>query len=121
MAKTDYTREELVAICEKAIVLQDKWSNRDSESSQKRVGRCWRLLKCGCKFHVVKESDDKDYHTTEKAIIIKFWVRNYLWFEDGMDVEETDKDGYEHDSNHESLLFYLPQPKRISETGEDWY
>lgn len=33
MAKTDYTREDLIAICERAIVPQDHWRNRDSASA----------------------------------------------------------------------------------------
>lgn len=38
MIKTDYTREELISICERAIVPQSKWWDRDSEQAQAGVG-----------------------------------------------------------------------------------
>lgn len=47
------TREDLIAICERAIVPQDHWRNRDSASAQLGVGAALVLLKAGCKFVVL--------------------------------------------------------------------
>lgn len=41
-------REELIELCERAIVDEGKWKNRDSHYSQLNIGKAWALLKAGC-------------------------------------------------------------------------
>lgn len=111
--KTDYTREELIKICEKAIVPESKWSDRDSASSIRQVGDCWALLKAGCDFEVrTKENTEKDSNciTDEDTIWVDFFFNGFQRFEYGEDVDKEEKTNY------------LPTPKRLSEIkGKDWY
>ena len=96
MIKTDYTREELISICEQSVVPYPKWINRDSPSSQAKVGMAWAYLKAGCEFRI--------HEDTGEDII---WLELYHYeFEDAPDWHYT----------------YLPTPKRIEESnGKDWY
>lgn len=106
MARIDYTREELVSICERAIVPESKWCDRDSAGAQRQVGETWALLRAGCDFEVV----EKDGHiiTDEHTI----WVRLKY---DGFSVFDSGADKYEE-------LSYLPTTQHLDErNGEDWY
>jgi len=101
--KVDYTREELIAICEAAIVPMKHWYDRDSASAQRQVGDCWVLLRADVPFRIEKDTD----HRT-------IWVEHYdiegfQYVELGKDFKETE-------------LSYLPTPKRLEEAaGKDWY
>ncbi|VXC06823.1 hypothetical protein [Aeromicrobium sp. 9AM] len=107
--KTDYTREDLIAICEKAIVPESDWSDRDSQRSQVKIGQAWALLKAGCDWHL---ADDPE--TDARTIWIEIYSQGFNWFEggyDGRDDEFLTRD-----------LFYLPTPGRlIKADGKDWY
>ncbi len=115
--KTKYTRKELIEICEKAIVSQSKWNNRDSAESQIGVGKCWSLLKSGCKFEVAtKENATGDCITNEGTIWIQFWVKDFNWGEN-LDYEE-----YPDGIDSSNYFFYLPTTKRLKDKeGKDWY
>jgi len=96
----ELSREELVSICERAIVPQSEWENRDSPEAQQQVGQCWALLRAGCPFSV--NQDDK---------MGTYWVT----------ITHPVHDTFEHDPElREESTFYLPQPERI-EDGVDWY
>lgn len=114
------TREELISLCERAIVPQEKWQNRDSESAQKGVGRVWQLLKCGCKYEICTKDNSPDYYSDAETWKIKFWVQSFMWFENG--IEDDDEDGYDTDSNGQYLSFFIPTEKSLEAAdGEDWY
>ena len=121
--RTDYTRQELIDICEKAIVPEKNWRNRDSESAQKNVGRVWQLLKCGCNYHIHTPDKDPKHHGDEDTIIISFTVHNFQWFENGGDLDtENENEAYTYDSSGDWLSFYIPTPERLSKSdGKDWY
>lgn len=117
MEKKQYTRAELVKICEAAFVPQSKWSNRDSASSQISLGSCYALLKAGCEFEVQYTKDKSGCNTDENTIWLQFWVKDFQWFEYGSDSFE-DKRGNQTPDYH----FYLPTSERLKETkGRDWY
>ena len=48
----NYTRSDLIGICERSIVAEDQWLNRDTAKAQIGVGTVWALLKAGCDFHI---------------------------------------------------------------------
>lgn len=103
----NYTREQLINICEKSFVPQTKWRNRDTADSILGVGKCLALLKAGCHFEIKEE-------TTESTIWIQFFVRDFGWFEGSQDC----KDG---NQSHD-YYFYLPTAKTLEEVnGGDWY
>lgn len=104
--KVNYTREELIEICEKAIVQEKDWHDRDSESSQRNVGECWALLKAGCDYEI---TDD----TGKNTILLCVYSKGFMWFEDW---------GEDRDNSKEKHRYYLPTPKSLEEAnGKDWY
>lgn len=104
---TTYTREDLIAICERAVVPVNRWSNRDSARSQEKIGTAWALLKAGCDWHEsVSPASDED------TIWIEIEYPGFSAFEEGRDEREY----------WEEELFYLPTEKRLDRwSGKDWY
>jgi hypothetical protein len=105
----EYTREQLIAICEKAIVPEEKWGNRDSASAQQKVGMAWAFLKAGVPFKVLTEHGHGNLVTDERTIWLEFHIKDFgCW-----DYREGER-GVE--------TTYLPTEKRLAECeGEDWY
>jgi len=107
--KTDYTREELIEICERAIVAEENWHNRDSASSQTKVGQCWALLKAGCKFKIEKE--ENNISTNWSTIWLHIYFDGFAVFEGTLPKGQKCEE-----------LYYLPTPGRLdSAQGGDWY
>ncbi|MEM6342559.1 MAG: hypothetical protein AAF927_01720 [Bacteroidota bacterium] len=118
----EYTREDLIGICEAAIVPQDKWNDRDSAIAHLQLAKAYVLLKAGCKFRVDKEEDAETSLcvTDDDTIWIQFWVKDFMWVEDYDPIHDDPKhkDGYDRNDYH----FYLPTRKRLaSANGGDWY
>lgn len=102
----EYTRKELINICEKAFVIESKWHDRDSQISQEQLGKCYALLKDGCDFKVIY--DEYLCKTDENTIWLYIYSKGFQSFELGADKEEE--------------LFYLPTLKRLEKAnGNDWY
>lgn len=113
-----YTREDLIKICELAIVNEKYWKDRDTESAQRNVGICWILLKCGCDFEVQydKEYDTDGCVTDEKIIWLYIYSKGFRYFEYSDGNEENDRE------YKEKIILYLPTMKRLAEAkGKDWY
>ena len=107
--KVDYTREELIAICEDAIVQQEKWRDRDSGGAHVKVGQAWALLSAGCEFSI--RGGTGHCCTDAETIWLDIWWHGFEWFEYGS------ADGRDEDD-----LFYLPTPARLEKTAHgDWY
>lgn len=103
--KTDYTREQLIDICERAIVPQDKWSDRDSASAHEKVGISYVYLKAGVEFDIVDE--DEILQPDEFTIWIKFKVKGFNYTEMG---------------EYDVATCYIPSEKALDKAkGEDWY
>lgn len=105
----EYTRQDLIEICEKAFVKEDEWSNRDSESSQCSLGECYALLRARCDFEVTyKDRYENDRCVTnEDTIWLHVYSKGFCYFEGG---------------NKEKHHYYLPTLKRLEEVnGGDWY
>lgn len=115
--KIDYTREELIALCERARVPQDKWMNRDSERAQRQIGEAWALLSAGCEFQVCVTQDGSGCSTDDDTIWIETFSKGFNYFE-SYSPEEGD---IERDYM-ESETSYIPTAKRLEEAaGGDWY
>lgn len=111
MIKTDYTREELIKICERAFVSEDKWHDRDSSDAQCQLGICYTLLKDGCEYEI-----DID-NCSEDTIVIDIYSKGFCWFESFTPVNERNRE-----DKQEHNYMYLPTEKRLDEAkGEDWY
>jgi len=98
------TREDLLEICERALVTPESaWSDRDSSSATRQLGEAYALLKAGCTFYVEKESK-------HNAWWVHIEFRGFNYFEgdsDGMGPLDDDR-------------FYIPLAERVVE-GKDWY
>lgn len=93
-------REELIELCERAIVDENKWRNRDSHYSQLNIGKAWALLKAGCDFTV----DDEKFRS--------HWIRIY-----SKGFSYFDWTGKKEDES-----FYIPTEERLDEAdGDVWY
>src|SRR5579859_6852891 len=82
MVKTDYTREDLIVLCEHAIVDEENWRNRDTAYSQMRIGACWALLKALCDFTLILEAKD-EVATDERTIWLEVVFDGFHTFENG--------------------------------------
>ena len=101
--KTKYTREEIIELCDKSIVQQKNWRNRDSHEAQKNIAICRGLLLCGCSFIMSKGTCETDVNT----IWIEITADGFSFFEGGDSEKET---------------FYIPTAKRLLDRiNEDWY
>jgi hypothetical protein len=105
----EYTREQLIDICEKAIVPEEKWGNRDSALAHQKIGMAWAYLKAGVPFKVTRQGDSPYCVTDSHTIWLEFSVKDFgCW-----DYREGER-GIE--------TAYLPTKKRLAERkGEDWY
>lgn len=107
------TRQELIDICQMAIVDVSEWGNRDTPSSQEKVGILWALLRANCHFELLYEEDG--LCTDDKTIWVRVWwprFGNFDW--EGFDL--NDKETLPSDT------FYLPTCKRLeARNGGDWY
>ena len=109
----DYTRKELIDICESAVVNVSKWRNRDSPQSQLSVGKAWVLLKANCHFEILR---DKNRLCTNNVTI---WIRIYY-----PEFRHFDYEGFnlEDPSTLYDQTVYLPTRERLNNnSGRDWY
>lgn len=116
--KTDFSREELIDICEHSIVPEKWWFNRDTKYSQSGVGTVWALLRAGCEFIILVRDPNSKKHqravTDSKTIWIEILSKEFNWIENGGDPELKNLKDAE--------TFYLPTPDRLKESkGKDWY
>lgn len=104
MTDTDIpTRDELIELCIRGSVPQDRWRDRDSAGAQRQLGECLALLAAGCDFTCGRRNDDRTWW-------VDIWFKGFDFFEWGSDK------GF--DSDH----FYVPTDKRLTENaGKDWY
>lgn len=106
----DKVREHLIDLCERGIVNQDDWSDRDTPRSQMRLGKAWALLRAGCDFQIVASMTD------DRTMWVEISHRTFDSFEGCFD------DHYCRESHNEEELFYLPTDKRLrGRDGKDWY
>lgn len=100
-------REDLIALCERAVVPVEDWRDRDSADAQKQVGEALALLRAGAEFSLA--SDPKQ---TEDTIWIHCYYPGFNAFEYGRGER----------ANWESDLFYIPTAARLDRVGgKDWY
>jgi hypothetical protein len=99
------TREELIYICESAIVHVAWWRNRDTPRSQSQIGECWALLKAECNYRILTDGDVK---TDERTI----WI----------EIEHPVFGTFDLAGRMEKSTFYLPTKQRLAaSSGSDWY
>lgn len=103
--KTNYTRTELIKLCEDAIVPESKWVSDSTEYVQRQVGNCWVLLKAGCKFKVLTDPDC-EFPTNDKQVVIRINSKGFRNFEAG---------------NGAKNRFVLPTRQILNTVEDDWH
>lgn len=110
----DYSREALIAICERATVPQERWRNRDTSGAQRQMGEALVLLRAGCDFRVLvgDEGPTKTYNrhliTNERVIWVEITFKGFDHFEQGGHLDDE--------------TFYLPTAAVLDAVdGGDWY
>jgi hypothetical protein len=103
-------RDELIDICERAIVSVADWSNRDTPAAHLNIGICWALLKAGCTYEVRRQGKFIDCYGDDTTIWLDITYPNFDDFEGGW-----------QDITTHSKTFYLPTLSRLKESNGDWY
>ena len=134
------TKEELITLCEDAVVHHTKWNNRDSYSAQREIQSIHKGLTAGLDYRIVTKEIDPEYHSDERTIIIEFLQPIDLdKLKTGKHLNISSRDDYwkDCDPDYEGEMFngdgidfessytktYMPTRKRIEEcgVGNDWY
>lgn len=98
------SREELIALCEKAIIPLNKWRNRDTPEGQAQLGICWAYLKAGCDF----KADEGIYFVILNIFHPTF---NTIERQEGLGGPEL-----------EESSFYIPTQRQLDrKKGGDWH
>lgn len=106
--KINYSRKKLIELCEKAIVPEKKWGDRDSSSAHRQIGEAWALLKAGCNYDV-RYSDKSAVNTDNHTIWVEITFDGFQAFEEGSGCRESE-------------IFYIPTEMRIEKSkDDDWY
>jgi hypothetical protein len=94
------TREEFIALIDRASVPESEWHDRDSASAQIQLGKARMLLLAGCEYTI-------DPGKAHDCWWLEFTVHDFGYFETG-------------DLGWESA--YIPTAERLDKAkGEDWY
>lgn len=113
MVKTDYTREELIELCNIGVVTSDKWFNRDSCDAQKKLHLAKLTLMGGCKFKVMEHSKMGSLWENRKMESSCVTDDETIWIEIFYDDWEDGKSWHGH---------YIPTKKRLEDNKDgDWY
>ena len=136
MKKKKYTREELIRICEDAVVSCSKWHDRDSHMAQMEISDIHSLLCIGCDYVIDKNTNENTIYITFKNITVEqksnSWknclsidsVEDYFnWYrnEYGEDCTSEMFEGHGIDLNSNYWGGYMPTRKRLEEAnGGDW-
>jgi hypothetical protein len=115
--RTDWTRGELIAICERAVVAVSDWNRMEGPEAHEKLGLCWVLLKAGCDVDVMPPSRPGvtgGCATTDQHI----WV--VLSWPSASDLRMGFRPQATTGSN--CAAFRLPTPARLNQAaGKDWY
>jgi len=135
-------REELMKICEDAVVHHTKWRNRDSYVAQLSVQSAYRGLKAGLEFRVVTPEMNPAYHSDEGTLIVEFlqpidFTKLEVVNEDSLKISSRQDYFRDCDPKLESEMFdgegidfysrwtktYVPSRTRLEAVGKgnDWY
>lgn len=126
----EYSRTNLINLCERAVVHHSKWHDRDSNSAQQMISSIYEGLTAGLDFIIDEETD-------EETIIIEFINIDLNKLKNGIYLPVCDIDDYfaHCDPNHETEMFegfgiqfdssytsgYMPTKKRLDEANnDDW-
>lgn len=103
--KVQYTRDELLEVCERGFSPEGSWCNRDSSGAVRQLGECYALLRAGCEYRILCGGG---LSTNGRTIWLEVSYDGFAHFESG--------------GSKDNETFYLPTPERLerSGAGKDW-
>lgn len=106
MVNIEYTRDDLIGICEQAFTSESSWTNRDSATAHRQLGECYALLRAGCDFSILR---GPKLTTDERTVWVKVTFKGFAHFDWG--------------GEYDAELYYLPTLDRLATagSGRDWY
>ena len=133
-------REDLIRLCQDAVVHHTKWRNRDSYLAQKGIQSIYKGLTAGLDFRIVTKEISPNYHSDYRTIIIEFLQPiDFEKLKSAKNLEISSREDYfkDCDPEYESEMFdgdgidfystytrhYMPTRQRVEERGigNDWY
>ena len=128
------TREDLIKLCEDAVVPCSKWDNRDSYSAQVNIQDAYKGLtggvpykydiEYGCFICIVFEEPTREQRKAFKHLEIDS-LEDYIdWYEEqyGEDSRYEMFDSHPMNWKDDYLSVYIPTRERLIEAnGNDWY
>jgi hypothetical protein len=73
----DYTREDLIDLCERGVVPCSEWNDRDSLSAQHNLEEVYSYLKAGCDYVITTESDRTVWVAFKNVTLEQYRDANY--------------------------------------------
>lgn len=101
-AKDAPKREHLIDLCERGVVPENRWYDRDSATAQRQLGEALALLRAGCDFRL-SAAPASDPDTWWVQIVFK----GFGYFDWGGELDDE--------------LFYIPTSERLERRDGDWY
>jgi hypothetical protein len=137
----EYTREDLIKICENAVVHHKKWGDRDSYIAQRNIQSIYKGLTAGLDFRIVTKEIDASYHSNDSTLIIEFMkpIEYNQLEEKGKHLRISSREDYfkDCDPDYETEMFsgdgidfhseftqtFMPTQARLDACGKgnDWY
>lgn len=133
-------RDDLIKLCEDAVVHHTKWKNRDSYTAQNSIKSIYEGLTAGLKFRVLTEEISPTYYSDDRTIIIEFIQPiDFNKLKTAKHLEISSREDYfkDCDPEHDTEMFdgdgidfylhytisYMPTRKRLEDcgAGNDWY
>jgi len=130
-SKIKLSREQLIELCEKAVVPCDKWHDRDSYCAQREIASIYSGLKAGIDYNATLDESGNTIHIdfTSPTEEQRKLIGNYNLPIDSLE-QYREKFGYDNemfngngiDWSSNSLFSYMPSPKGLADSeGGDWY
>ena len=96
------TREHLIDLCERGVVSETRWYDRDSSSAQRQLGEAQALLRAGCDFRL-----SNDPASGPDTWWVRITFKGFCHFDWGGALDDE--------------LFYIPTAERLERRDGDWY
>ena len=121
----ELTRQDLIELCEWAVVPAYKWHNRDSYSAQVNIASIYEGLTAGLDYEITDTTDGTIWIKFTEVNKSKMKKARYLSIDDIDDYKYDDEMFYSDGIDFTSGNYkggYIPTEKRLEEAeGDDWY
>ena len=129
------SREQLISLCERAVVPYYKWANRDSYSAQVNIEDAYKLLQAGAEYDAKLDKNGDVFWVNFKNLTEELLKKadSYCLGIDYIDSYKeavSDEEMFDTESDvwmalingYKEITCYIPTKKHLEEVnGGDWY